>query len=102
MAIVFQDAPNAFKIIHALKYLPLIGIVYGPVSMEEIDDIAGIWNSITLSGNLDQLSPDLHKFRWQFLEQTRTRDDNPQDKRLTESLLFGQLGYTINAINRRI
>ena len=58
-------------------------------------NIDGTWGSVILQGNFKALSPDLSKFKWQLMNQTRTRDDSPSGQRFTENLLFGQLGYQL-------
>ncbi|MGY6274808.1 DUF2490 domain-containing protein [Methylomonas sp. MgM2] len=58
--------------------------------------MAGTWNSITLSGDFEKMSPKLKDFHWLILEQARTRDDSSNGMRLSENLLFGQAGYSIN------
>lgn len=60
------------------------------------DDIFGVWGSVTLQGDLKPLSPDLEKFKWSIMNQTRTRDDSPKGSRFFQDLLFGQLGYQLN------
>ncbi len=85
-----------FKSTKTLKYLPLIGIVHGPLCMAVTNDMAGTWSSVTLSGNLDTVSPALRDFRWQIINQARTRDDSSEGMRLSENLLFGQLGYALD------
>ncbi len=52
------------KVGNALKYLPLIGCVYSSLGMAATDNMAGNWDSITLSGSLDKVSPSLKDFRW--------------------------------------
>jgi hypothetical protein len=56
----------------------------------------GVWGSITLQGDFKSLSPGLDKFKWQIMNQSRTRDDSPQGSRFTENLLFSQVGYQMN------
>jgi hypothetical protein len=85
-----------FKSTKTIKYLPLIGIVHGPLCMAVTNDIAGTWSSVTLSGNLETVSPSLRDFRWQIMDQARTRDDSVEGMRLSENLLFGQLGYALD------
>lgn len=53
----------------------------------------GTWGAVTLQGDFNALSQDFSKFKWQIMNQTRTRDDSPSGQRFTENLLFGQLGY---------
>jgi hypothetical protein len=59
-------------------------------------DFFGVWGSITLQGDFKSLSPGLDKFKWQIMNQSRTRDDSPQGSRFTENLLFSQVGYQLN------
>lgn len=82
--------------INLVRVLAVAGSLYGSTTMAVTNDMAGTWSSVTLSGSFDKLSPSLRDFRWQILDQARTRDDNPDGMRLSENLLFGQLGYAIN------
>lgn len=84
------------KILATLSYLPIIGAMYTPASMAETNNMSGTWNSVTLSGSFAKLSDDLINFRWQIMDQARTRGDTRNGQRFTENLLFGQLGYAIN------
>lgn len=59
-------------------------------------DIFGIWGSVTLHGDLNSLSPELSKFKWSVMNQTRTKDDSSKGSRFSENLLFGQVGYQLN------
>lgn len=61
------------------------------------DDIFGVWGSVTLQGDFKPLSPDLDKFKWLVMNQTRTRDDSSKGSRFTENLLFSQVGYQLNS-----
>lgn len=78
-----------------IKLLPIVAAAYAPASFAFTNDMAGTWNSLTLSGNFDKLTPALKGFRWLVMDQARTRDDNPDGHRFTENLLFAQLGYSI-------
>jgi len=78
------------------KVLPIIAMACTQASMAATDNMAGTWNSITLSGDFDKVSKDLQNFHWLILEQARTRDDSPKGMRFSENLLFGQVGYSIN------
>jgi len=80
----------------SLKYLPFIAMAYVPVGLAATNNMAGTWNSITLSGDFEKVSPNLKDFHWLILEQARTRDDSPNGMRFSENLLFGQVGYSIN------
>ncbi|AMK77041.1 MULTISPECIES: DUF2490 domain-containing protein [Methylomonas] len=84
------------RVINVLRVLSLFSLSYGPVSVAATNEMAGNWDSINLSGNLDKFSPALKDFHWQILEQTRQRDDSSNGFRFSENLLFGQLGYSIN------
>jgi hypothetical protein len=84
------------KFNNKLKFVAFIAIVHAPQCLALTDDMAGSWSSVTLSGNLDALSPALNKLRWQIMNQTRTRDDSAQGMRMSENLLFGQLGYAVD------
>ena len=56
----------------------------------------GVWGSLTLQGDFKSLSPSLNKFKWQIMNQSRTREDSPNGSRFTENLLFSQVGYQFN------
>jgi hypothetical protein len=60
------------------------------------NDIFGVWGTVRLQGDLKSLSPDLNKFKWSVMNQTRTRDDSPSGSRYFQNLLFGQFGYQLN------
>lgn len=60
-------------------------------------EIFGIWGSVKLQGDLKYLSPELSKFKWAVMNQTRTRDDSSKGSRFFQDLLFGQLGYQLNS-----
>jgi hypothetical protein len=83
---------------NVLKCLPLVLLAYGPsghASQPGTNNMAGDWISLTLSGNLGDLSPSLQGFRWLVMDQNRQRDDSPQGFRTSENLLFSQIGYDI-------
>ena len=61
-----------------------------------VNNIFGIWGSVTLQGDFKALSPKAAKFHWLILNQTRTWDDSPKGTRFTENLLFSQVGYKFN------
>lgn len=84
------------RVINVVKCLPIIGFVYGLPVAAATTNMAGNWDSVTLSGNLDKLSPALKDFHWQVMDQTRQRDDSGKGFRFSENLLFGQLGYSVN------
>ena len=56
----------------------------------------GFWGSVTLKGDFKNISDQLSNFHWQIMNQSRTRDDSAKGSRLTENLLFSQIGYQIN------
>jgi len=60
------------------------------------NDIFGVWGTVQLQGDLKSLSPDLNKFKWSIMNQTRTRDDSSKGSRFQQNLLFGQFGYKLN------
>jgi hypothetical protein len=60
------------------------------------EDIFGVWGKVKLQGNFKSLSPDLNKFKWAVINETRTRDDSSKGSRFYQDLLFGQVGYQIN------
>ena len=62
----------------------------------DLNNMFGVWGSITLKGDFKALSPKADKFQWFIMNQTRTRDDSAKGTRLTENLLFSQLGYKFN------
>ena len=57
------------------------------------NNMFGVWGSATLQGDFKALSPSLNKFNWLIMNQSRTREDSPAGTRLTENLLFSQIGY---------
>ncbi|WP_305909037.1 DUF2490 domain-containing protein [Methylomarinum sp. Ch1-1] len=65
-------------------------------SAADDDDMFGVWGSLTLHGDFKFLSPDLDKFHWTVMNQSRTREDSPDGSRFTENLLFSQVGYQVN------
>ena len=56
----------------------------------------GFWGSVTLKGDFKNISEQLSNFHWQIMNQSRTRNDSAKGSRLTENLLFSQIGYQIN------
>jgi hypothetical protein len=60
------------------------------------NDIFGVWGTVQLQGDLKSISPDLNKFKWSVMNQTRTRDDSSKGSRFQQNLLFGQFGYKLN------
>lgn len=60
------------------------------------NDMFGVWGSLTLQGDFKALSPKLDKFKWQIMNQSRTREDSSSGSRFTENLLFTQAGYQMN------
>jgi len=61
-----------------------------------LNDMFGVWGSVSLKGNFNVISPELEQFKWSVTNQTRTRDDAGNDTRFTENILFSQVGYQIN------
>lgn len=60
------------------------------------NNMFGIWGSLTLQGDFQSLSPSFNNFVWLVMNQTRTRDDSSAGSRVTENLLFSQVGYQFN------
>jgi len=69
---------------------PISGIAAG------VNNMFGVWGSITLQGDFKAVSPKLEKFNWFIMNQTRTRDDSTKGSRFTENILFSQVGYKFN------
>ena len=84
------------NIIEQLKCVLLLGFAYHQIAFADTNEIAGTRNAVTFSGQLDSISPRLKSFRWQIMNQTRTRDDSSQGMRLTDNLLSGQIGYAFD------
>jgi len=63
---------------------------------QTINNMFGFWGSVTLKGDFKNFSDQLDNFRWQVMNQSRTRDDSASGSRLTENLLFSQVGYQLN------
>ncbi|HFD11301.1 MAG TPA: DUF2490 domain-containing protein [Crenotrichaceae bacterium] len=61
-----------------------------------LNDMFGVWGSLTLQGDFSAISPELDKFHWRITNQTRSRDDDHTQTRFTENILFTQAGYQIN------
>ncbi len=61
-----------------------------------VNNMFGVWGSVTLQGDFKALSPKLDKLHWLIMNQTRTRDDSAKGSRFTENLLFTQVGYNFN------
>jgi hypothetical protein len=90
-------------IMHIYKLYSLIGLsglaALMPISAfaGSTNDMFGVWGSVTLQGDFKFLSPDEgKKFKWQIMDQGRTREDSPKGTRFTENLLFSQAGYQLN------
>lgn len=59
-------------------------------------DVLGSWNALILQGDFKAFSPDLDKVKWLVMNQARTRDDSAKGSRMSENLLFAQVGYQVN------
>ncbi len=70
---------------------PFVAVAGGP----DTADIFGVWGSLTLQGDFKSFSPDLDKVKWVIMNQSRTKDDSSNGSRLSENLLFGQVGYQL-------
>jgi len=81
------------------KTLLLTGLLFAQASScfaIPTTDMFGSWNALTLQGDFKALSPDLDKVKWLVTNQARTRDDSAKNSRLSENLLFAQVGYQVN------
>jgi hypothetical protein len=92
---------NSNQIINKIStYIILTGLtLVQPISAVAAgeSDMFGVWGSVTLQGDFKFLSPDSGKqFKWQIMDQGRTREDSPHGTRFTENLLFSQVGYQMN------
>lgn len=65
-------------------------------SANSINDKFGMWGSLTLTGNFQTFFPQNKKFHWLLMNQTRIQDETTKNIRLTENLLFAQIGYSLN------
>ena len=61
-----------------------------------LNDMFGVWGSLSLQGDFSAFSPELKNVHWQILNQTRSRDDSRNETRFTENILFSQVGYQLN------
>lgn len=61
-----------------------------------LNDMFGVWGSLTLAGDMRAISPELSSVHWLITNQTRSRDDNHETTRFTENILFSQVGYQLN------
>ncbi|BBL60864.1 DUF2490 domain-containing protein [Methylomonas koyamae] len=76
----------------------LAGCLLGTTAQAgSVENMAGNWSSLTLSGSLRAISPKFHQFRWILINQTRLRDDNPAAWRLNEDQFYAQMGFTVNS-----
>ncbi|MFA5985347.1 MAG: DUF2490 domain-containing protein [Methylococcaceae bacterium] len=82
--------------IKALAFFFVLPLTNAHAGGPDTSNIFGVWGGLQLQGDFKFLSPELNKFQWLVLNQSRTRDDSFRGSRLTENLLFSQLGYQIN------
>lgn len=59
------------------------------------DNMAGTWDSLTLTGSFGFIAPKYQKFHWTLIDQGRWRDDSSQGFRLNENLVWLQFGYDL-------
>jgi len=52
------------------------------------NDIFGIWGMVKLQGDFRSLSPNLNKFKWAVMNQTRIRDDSSKGSRFFVNLFI--------------
>jgi hypothetical protein len=86
---------NKVKTTLALSALLLAQPISG-FADDSTNNMFGVWGSATLQGDFKALSPNLNKFNWLIMDQSRTRDDSPSGSRYSENLLFSQIGYQLN------
>jgi hypothetical protein len=60
------------------------------------NDMFGVWGGISIKGGFTALNPQWDKIHWHIFNQSRTRDDSVRGSRLSENLLMGQIGYSLN------
>jgi hypothetical protein len=85
------------KFLEHLRIFSVIYLAYLPMGSADTRNTEGTWDSVTLSGKLDALSPALRRFRWQILDQARFKDDSRQQgMRFSEDLLYVQIGYDLD------
>ncbi len=75
---------------------PLSGFAAVGINDQGTNNQYGVWGTLQMEGDFKAVSPSLSKFNWLIMDQSRTRDDNSAGTRLTENLLFGQVGYQLN------
>jgi len=79
-------------------FVLLAGSLWGATAQaDSVQNMAGSWSSLTLSGKLGDFSPRLRGFRWTLINQTRLRDDNPAAWRLNEDQFYAQMGFSVNS-----
>jgi hypothetical protein len=61
-----------------------------------LNDMFGVWGSLSLQGDFSALSPELTNLQWKISNQTRSRDDHNNKTRFTENILFTQAGYRLS------
>ncbi len=81
---------------NSLTALILIPLIVTPALAKSTNNMFGFWGSVTLKGDFKNFSEKLNNFHWQIMNQSRTREDSAKGSRLTENLLFGQIGYRLN------
>ena len=79
------------------KYLAatLLVVFMAPVQART-NDMFGVWGGVSLKGGFKALNPEWENVHWQIFNQSRTRDDSAKGSRLSEVLLMGQIGYSLN------
>jgi len=73
---------------------PLASFAAAGINDQGTNEQYGVWGALQIDGDFKSLAP-TSKFNWQIMNQSRTRDDNSAGSRLTENLLFGQVGYQV-------
>lgn len=86
------------KKIRYFLFVLLFLLISGAAQATGVNEMFGVWGSLTLRGNLKFLSPQLETIDWIVMNQSRTRDDSRDGSRFTENLLFAQLGYSVTKL----
>ncbi len=81
------------------KQLIFVGLLLTSVVLPvhaKTNDMFGVWGGVSIKGGFTALNPQWDKFHWHVFNQSRTRDDSARGSRLSENLLMGQIGYSLN------
>lgn len=73
----------------------LVVFFIAPVQAQT-NDMFGVWSGVSIKGGFKEVNPQWDKVHWHIFNQSRTRDDSAKGSRLSENLLMGQVGYSLN------